>query len=618
MKACEIAILSVQDVFHEWRMSFCVMFAVAAIATPLLLFFGLKSGVMKTLENRLLSNPSTVEIISMSDRKLDDNWFKEQREDPKVSFVIPRTRRLAASAEFTKTGDSKNPKKTLDLYPSATGDPLLEHYRQKAPSENECVLSQEAFRRIGANIGDTVKAVVTRDRGTSKVEREFLVVGVLPDAAGSVACAYITLEELEEIEAFKDGIAVPKRQWQGSESVAYPVIPEVLIILPEYLDAVREAMLIQNTGFSRIKRLDSQELEALQPFISENKKGYLLGTVGNPASKHDLMTLCDRFRGRSDVSVIPFTNDLFVSIKGQPFKTRSLKAFKGMLNEELLSLDPTDFSETPAIRKIYMSKNLENTFKDSSLVCEAIYSQKTDSGEVIERKISFEVSVGFIDSLDDETVMLPIGLLSQLSLLQVREISDGVNNSGEKAFTLKRRGYTGFRMYASSLMDVVLLQEKLTKSGIKTSSRADRISEVLSLDKYLSLLFVLIAGASIFGATCCLIANVYANVERKRKELAILRLLGVNSFELGVFPLVGSITLTLGGIVLSLIIFYIFMNVINSMFSYQLNGDEKFCDLNVLQSLGAVVIACVIASISGLMASRRIMKIEPSESLRDE
>lgn len=618
MKVLEVAVLAIKDVLHEWRMSFCVMFAVAAIAIPLLLFFGLKSGVMNTLENRLLNNPATVELISMSDRKLDDKWFAEHSADSRVAFVIPRTRRLAASAEFSKASAGSKKGKSLDLYPSALGDPLMDFYGQKAPLENECVLSSEAMRRTGAQVGDRVLAVISRDRGTSRAEREFTVVGVLPEAAGTVAAAYITLEELEEIEAFKDGIAVPKRNWPGADNTAYPVTPRVLIALPDYLDAVREAMLIQNTGFSKLEKLDEEGLKKLQPFISDGLKGYLVSTVGNPAGKKEFLSLADRFRGRSDAIIVPFNDELELRISDRTFRARALKAYKGVLNEKLQPMDTTDFSDTPAVRELYLSKRYEESLGKLPLSCEAVIREKGDDEQYPERKVVFDARVKFIDDLDENTALLPMSLLTQLGLLKVRELQDGLSNKGEPAFMLKKRGYTGFRMYADSLENVISLKESLMQEGIKTSSRADRISEVLSLDRYLSLLFLLIACASILGAVCCLVANVYANVERKRKELAILRLLGVNSLELGIFPLVGSITLTLGGIIVSLIVFYILMYVINSMFSYQLSGDEKFCDLSFYQAVNTVMIACAIASFSGIMASRRIMKIEPSESLRDE
>ena len=74
-----VAKLAFADVCHEWRMSFCMVLAVAAIATPLLLFFGLKNGTMETLQNRLLENPVNLEILPSTEKTLETSWFAEIR-----------------------------------------------------------------------------------------------------------------------------------------------------------------------------------------------------------------------------------------------------------------------------------------------------------------------------------------------------------------------------------------------------------------------------------------------------------------------------------------------------------------------------------------------------------
>ena len=240
--------------------------------------------------------------------------------------------------------------------------------------------------------------------------------------------------------------------------------------------------------------------------------------------------------------------------------------------------------------------------------------------EVISRSVDFTAEFRVLPELGDDTgsVLAAPALLGQLGLLQLREIVDGRTSDGKDAFMLKRRGYTGFRMYARDLEHVITLQDKLTEKGIKTVSRADRISEILSLDRYLALLFWLIASASLLGAACCLIANVYANVERKRKELAILRLLGVHGTELCVYPLGCSLMLTLGGVLISFAVYGVLSYIVNRCFAFQLQSGEKFCHLQFIHFMCTLAIAVSIATVSGLIASRKVLKIEPSESLRDE
>ena len=823
-KALTIAAISCKDILHEWRMSFCVMFAVTAIATPLLIFFGLKSGIMETLRLRLLSNPATMEIISVNENRYEDGWFDDKRKDPLVSFVIPRTRRLAASAEFQVPGGKL--KKTLDLYPTAKGDPLLAHYGVSVPDSGSCVLTQEAARRIQAEKGAKVIVTVSRDQGKVREKRELTVAGVLPDAAGMVAVAYIERGFLEQIEGFKDGFAVPELGWKGADSKAFPVVPEVILATDRRLDSVREAMLVQNTGFVKIENIfapdtgKKHDLKDIHPLLSSDYYIYKLSAVGMPAKKDDLSILSDKLRGRGDSWVIPANPYLTLEAGGKEFNLGALTAFRKTLprpsepvledpasaniaNDASAANDADPVKDASIIQPVQVlpenapaepsapsvsqesgpvvSESLfsdkasdesgavadredNDTQKDAENGAESAPPENTDSQddahpsdnddrsdismvesfyddfgkpadsqdaeEVIEEeeelsgndnelritlpksspdgqepllsnavedvpengvepasgvlsviavydgslcsgeqrmcdfgkgseervfyaspetarqlsgkkqrvKVSYfnydkaeknsdprERAIEFVaefrplpELAGSDVILTSPELLGQLGLLSQRELADGLASDGKKAFLLKRRGYTGFRMYASSLDDVILLQEKLTQEGIKTVSKADRISEILTLDRYLALLFWMIAAASIAGAACCLIANVYANVERKRKELAILRLLGVHGAHLCVYPLVCSIMLTSGGIIISFGVYAGLAYAVNDSFSYQLHGNEKFCHLDYMHFAATYLIAFGVATISGLVASRKVMNIDPSESLRDE
>ena len=88
--------------------------------------------------------------------------------------------------------------------------------------------------------------------------------------------------------------------------------------------------------------------------------------------------------------------------------------------------------------------------------------------------------------------------------------------------------------------------------------------------------------------------------------------------QLCIFPIFSSLLLTLGGVLVSLVIFYILAYVVNACFVYQLSGGEKFCELQIEHVINVVIISLSIASFAGLVASRRVMRIDPSDSLRDE
>ena len=472
-RSCVIAKLSCQDVQHEWRMSLCMILAVLAIATPLLLFFGLKAGVVNTLRERLLANPVTLEILPIAEKRLDAAWFEHARKDARVAFVVPHTRRLAAQAEFAGTSYARGI--LLDLAPTLAGDVLLERYEMPKLERGECILADSAQRRIGVKAGSEIICRVTRDRGTVKAERKFKVKGVLPARAGTRAVVYLRLEDLEQIEAFKDGRSVPELGWSGSDPLAYPVIPKALLVLPTPLDATREALLTQNTGFAKLTHLDAPP-EILAPWLPQAATIYQLQTVANQADSRDVQSLAERVRGY-DALVIPYNPALRLKFpNGQIAQVAACTALKRNYQNLVTSEEETIFTAQHLPAHIYVSQELAATWSTALIDVEAYVEGKEHIS------VRFPIKLTPNPSLKQDQVLCPLSLLGQLSLLADRPLKCGHVAYGEQALVLGRRGYTGFRMYAQNLELVKPLQQDLEAQGITVHTRADRIEEVLALD----------------------------------------------------------------------------------------------------------------------------------------
>ena len=619
-RSMQIIRLAAADVRHEWRMSLCMMLAAAAIATPLLLFFGLKYGVIETLRQRLLDDPASMEILPLTDKRLDEAWFEQKRQDSRVAFVVPHTRRLSAQAEFFVQGEKS--KVMLDIAPTLENDTLLQRYGAPVPKPGECVLTSPAAAKLRTQQGGTLVCQVSRDRGKIRASRNLTVAAVLPGRAATLPAAYLRLEELEQIEQFKDGRAVPELGWPGSDPLAYPAVPKTLVALSSPLDAVREAMLTQNTGFASMKKISLQD-EPLPPGLDNERTLYLLSAVGSQADARDLAAVADRVRGK-DAYVLPLNGNLSIALPaGVPQRLALLPA--AAVGRMLPGLIPpgeernwTDFSSKPALRTVLAHPSVASQFDDAPVDAEAFFAASSPSGQVIERSVKLRLRIAAGSNVPEGTILAAPSLIGQLGLLAERPLLDGTTTEGVPALLLGRRGYSGFRMYAAGLEEVAPMKAALEEEGITVSTRADRIEEVLALNKYLNILFWIIAAASLAGGMGCLVSNVYANVERKRRELAVLRLLGVHGAALTLFPLTSAVILTLGGIAGSLALFHALAATINSVFSQHLADGEVFCRLTLAHQSAALGIALALAVLTGLAASRRMMRIQPAESLRDE
>lgn len=181
----------------------------------------------------------------------------------------------------------------------------------------------------------------------------------------------------------------------------------------------------------------------------------------------------------------------------------------------------------------------------------------------------------------------------------------------------EQRTYPSFRLYASSIYDVAPLSEALAKLGIETNTRAADIDIVRSMDRNLSAIFWLIAVIGLSGFSLSLAASLWANVDRKRKELSVLRLVGMRTADIIWFPVIQSAFTALFGWLVASAIFLLVSYLINRMFTTQLETGESLCHL--LPSHFMIALALTLASsiLAASMAGYRAARIEPSEGLRE-
>ena len=107
--------LSFRDYIHEWRMSGCFVFALAAVLAPMMILFGLKFGIVSSMVYELVENPANREIRAIGSGRYDQQWIETYRDRGDVEFIVPKTRALAASIQL----------KRRPTYGSAVGEVVL-------------------------------------------------------------------------------------------------------------------------------------------------------------------------------------------------------------------------------------------------------------------------------------------------------------------------------------------------------------------------------------------------------------------------------------------------------------------------------------------------------------
>jgi len=394
--------LAYRDFLHEWRISLCFVLALMAVLAPLLVLFGLKFGLVDTLTQRLVQSPYNREIVGVGSRRYQPAWFEAMAKRTDVAFIIPNTRRIAASFSRLLNPRTGQAVTAVQMIPTGPGDPLLATLPNPASGTDGLVLSSETARKLRVAAGDEVEARVERRRHgrDESVALRLRVVGVAPEAALQGDGSFVPLDLLVATEDYRDGVAVPALGWPGSS----------------------------------------------------------------------------------------------------PSKSA--------------------------------------------------------------------------------------------------------------------RDFARFRLYANTIYDVAALRDTLTEAGIEVRTQAAEIEAMQGLDRNLGRVFWLIAALGVLGFLASLAANLLANVERKRRELSMVRLLGFSSRGIVLFPVVQAALIgTLGSIAASSVYLPV-AGLLNVWFGASLRAGEFICRLEPAHFLLALLATLLCAVGAAAWAGLRATQIQPAEGIR--
>ncbi|TWT08802.1 FtsX-like permease family protein [Reyranella sp. CPCC 100927] len=179
------------------------------------------------------------------------------------------------------------------------------------------------------------------------------------------------------------------------------------------------------------------------------------------------------------------------------------------------------------------------------------------------------------------------------------------------------RLYAGFRLYGRTIYDIPRLRDRLLAEKTEVSTRAAEVEQLMSLDRNLGLLFWLIAGIGTAGFLLSLGVSLWGAVERKRRDLATLRLLGFRTRATVIFPVVQAAVVAMVGSALAMGVFAVVAGVINRHFAGSLDIGETACRLLPVHAAAAIGTTLICALAASALAGARVARIDPSEGLRE-
>ena len=596
--------LAFKDIVHDWLLSLCLVLAISAIIAPLLILFGLKFGAVETMRSRLVQDPKNREIRPLTTRSFSREWFDELRAyRGEVAFVAPMTRQISASVMATNAaGDLREP---LSLMVTAPGDPLLLENSGVVPEPGECVLTEAAAKALNVAVGGQLTLGAQRiiqgryENGTFLVR----IAAVLSERASSLRAAYVRLEVVEAVEDYKDGRAVPAYGWQGELPEAYPVFDGAVVLTPEPLSKLDEVLLVNNTGFSRVQPVAGDEARDKLGYAPEpGWSAYWITVRQRAATEDNLQAVVNKLRGRGAI-VAPWIEPLEIGLTAAgasgpvtlqlrvrsdaASSSGSVQAAGAPRPQRVIVVAPDlPLGEGPAILHLKVA--------DRELQAPVLLQK----GDVPGGQAQASAAVA-----------------GTFNLLRHRNVR---YDSAADALLLSRQGYAGFRLYAATIDAVDAVQQRLEQQGVTVHTERERIAEVRRLDRYATLVFWLIAAVGVIGGVSALTASLYASVERKKKELNVLRLLGLLKRELVLFPIFQGLLLSSGALALAAVLFLLVARVINTLFRAQLHAEESLCALSLGHFLILAVGVWTLSVVAATFAALRATRLDPAEALRDE
>lgn len=310
--------------------------------------------------------------------------------------------------------------------------------------------------------------------------------------------------------------------------------------------------------------------------------------------------------------------------------TRSLNTIADLYVDSRRFAESVELIPTAAHDPVLGSVRIPQEKNEVVLSASAASRLKINVGDSVQLRVTrlyesrterAQIDVRVVAIISPDTFARPAVFLSLPLLIDLEDFRDGFQVAGTGIDTgsalLKRTHFARARIYAETIEHVEALAQRLSSEGIETSSRLAEIKSVQSIDRVLGIIFSVIAWIAVLGCAASLIGALMANIDRKRKDLALLRLMGYGRAAMQSYVVMQSVVLTVTGFAVGCVMYWVGSYLFNQMLGEFMQADRFVCRLEPVHFLlalaGALLLATVVAGVGGVV----VTKIEPAESLRD-
>lgn len=288
------------------------------------------------------------------------------------------------------------------------------------------------------------------------------------------------------------------------------------------------------------------------------------------------------------------------------------------LGDPLLSYDKKQFQLNQlndSVLSDLSAEKLQAKIGDEiQLIATRNYDGSIDKGIIKLKVVGIIPKVNFNRS----AIFVNLALLEAIEDFRDGYTTDLFKDKKGKQRLSRRDSYAKARIYAKSIDDVAPLSLKLrSKYNLDTRTQEKAIANIKAIDSVLSIIFLVIAITAIIGCTLSLIGTFLANIDRKRKEIALLRLIGFKAIDVVGYLIFQAIILTFIAYWLSYLLFLFGSYAINYLLVSRLAGTSFISILEPFHLMQGFLFSLVLTFIVAGFGAKRASKIQPAESLRD-
>ncbi|WP_300156496.1 FtsX-like permease family protein [Solidesulfovibrio sp.] len=593
-----VARLVAADLRYEWVLSVCLVLALGAIFTPLFILLGLKDGVIGAMRDRLQHDPDSRLVTPSAPltTPLGPAWLEALRR--RSAFV-------AASPTAYLMLDVPGLGEQVNAFPTEDGDPLLvENHISLGDDPSAVVVSERLAARAGSRIGDPFKVLLVRDSGREeRYVLTFRLAGILPQP--DVNKIWMSGRVFDGLYRWRGGQAFALFGLPGAATSLTPEYDGILTLARRFPTQEQyRRMVAGRSGFSQ----PPAPVDAAGWALPPGMRVMLWKPVGSRVFDADIEAMVNQHDNLGyEVEAVPFLDNFPVMLESAAGKRPLL------LTVLPQSLAPPPLAAAPGRPVAWLNPETLGDF--GGCVAGRLQFPSGDK----EKIVAIPVTACPAAEVGPGHVAVPRDLAGRMHAAR-REEATYHPETG--AFDVTDEAIRYFRAYAASLAEVEGLVDFVRAAGRRLAmpalenpvSNVAAVRKILLLSRYMEQLYGLIVVVSGISCFFAVTADVHAGIRRKRRDMAMLQLLGLHTGALFLFPFLKSLVLVLGGILLSLAAYAVFGHVAAHVVDLR---DASLTRLGVLPASALVGGILATTSVASLLAALSVLRIDPGEYIRE-